>query len=262
LKTLFATLRRHPIPIRAFFRYSLVLTYAFPKHILVPLLPSGLTVDSYDDTAFVAIALVQTEALRPAGLPAFLGRDFFLSGYRIFSRFTRLDGKVLRGLRILRSDTDSPLMVRAGNLLTHYNYSRCTVAQRRTTTELDLTINTPNSEADLSVRAFISEPVNAPPHGSPFPDLKTARHFAGPLPFTFDYEPETHQMVIIEGVRQNWKPKPVHVEVERCTFLEKPPFNSVPPRLANAFFIENIPYRWRRGVVAPLPQEDTCTRAS
>src|SRR2546427_4401923 len=110
-------LKRHPFPVSAFFRHSLVLTYAFPPDILQPLLPPGLVLDTYRDSAFLAIALVQTENLRPSFLPAAMGRDFFLSGYRIF---TRLAGGAnsKRGLRILRSDTDHPWMVRSGNLLT------------------------------------------------------------------------------------------------------------------------------------------------
>lgn len=248
-------LRRHPIPIKAFFRYSLVLTYAFPEEILRPFLPPGLTLDSYEGNAFLAIALVQTEGLRPVGWPGIFGRNFFLSGYRIFSRYQRPDGKVLRGLRILRSDADSALMVWGGNLLTHYRYAKCVAKSRLTSNTLEICITTPEAKADLWVRAFIDKKADAPPAGSPFPDLTTARHFAGPLPFTFDYEPESNQMVIIEGVREDWKPKPVQVQVERCTFFEKPPFDMVPLCLANAFFVEKIPYRWKRGVVAPLALE-------
>lgn len=252
-----AALRRHPLPIQAFFRHSLVLTYAYPEEVLRPLLPPGLTLDSYEGSGFLAIALVQTEGLRPVGLPAALGRDFFLSGYRIFSRYRRPDGKILRGLRILRSDTDSRFMVWSGNLLTHYRYRKCTVDSHRTAETLEIHITTPNGEADLSVRAMVGTAAAAPPPGSPFPDLKIARRYAGPLPFTFDYEPESQQMVIIEGVRENWNPKPVCVEAVRCTFLQQPPFSAVPPRLANAFFIEQVPYRWGRGVVAPVSKEDT-----
>lgn len=246
-----ATLRRHPLPIQAFFRHSLVLTYAFPEKILQPFLPPGLTLDSYEGSSFLAIALVQVERLRPVGLPAALGCNFFLSGYRIFTRFRRHDGKVLRGLLILRSDADSSLMVWGGNLFTHYRYSKCDVKSRRTPEALEILITTPRAEADLSVRAYVEKAADAPPHGSPFADLEIARHYAGPLPFTFDYEPEpeSQQMIIVEGVRQNWKPKAVRVEVDRCAYLEKPPFSSVPLCLANAFFIENIPYRWQRGIV-------------
>lgn len=252
-----AALRRHPIPIQAFFRHSLVLTYAFPEDVLRPLLPPGLVLDAYEGHAFLAIALVQTERLRPVGVPRAFGCDFFLSGYRIFSRYRRPDGKVLRGLRILRSDADNRLMVWGGNALTHYRYRLCRVTTERTRETLDVRIETPTAEADLTVRAFVETPAAAPPDGSPFPDLHVARRYAGPLPFTFDYEPESHRMVIIEGVRQSWNPMPVRVEVARCTFLEKPPFAAAPARLANAFFLENVDYRWKRGIVAPLGAADT-----
>ena len=247
-----ATLRRHPLTICAFFRQSLVLTYAYPEHVLRPLLPPGLTLDGYADCGFLAIALVQTERLRPCGVPRALGCNFFLSGYRIFSRFLRADGRVLRGLRILRSDADSRLMVWGGNLLTGYRYRHCTVRSRRTPDALEIQVDTPSGEADLSVRALLDRPATAPPIGSPFPDLDSARRFAGPLPLTFGYEPASRRLVIVEGVRRNWTPIPVRVEVQRCTFLEKPPFAAVPPRLANAFFLENVDYSWKRGRLASL----------
>jgi hypothetical protein len=249
---LLTALKRHPVPIEAFFRHSLVLTYAYPEDLLRPLLPPGLELDAHAGFGFLAIALVQTEALRPAGLPRGLGRDFFLSGYRVFSRFERPDGKILRGLRIIRSDADSRLMVLGGNLLTHYRYRKCVAEVRRINDDLDIRITTPDAEADLAVKAFVGKAAEAPPEGSPFADLAVARKFAGPLPFTFDWEAGTRRMVIIEGVRQNWNPTPVRVEVSRCTFLDRAPFDAHPRRLANAFFIENVPYRWKRGVVAEL----------
>jgi hypothetical protein len=49
------------------------------------------------------------------------------------------------------------------------------------------------------------------PEGSPFADWKEARRFAGPLPFTFTYTAKKKQVLIIEGVRENWKPEPVRV---------------------------------------------------
>ena len=77
---MFDSLRRHPFAVDAFFRHSLVLTFAYPTSLLQPLLPPGLTVDEHEGHGFVAIALVQTEKLRPAVFPAWAGRDFFLAG--------------------------------------------------------------------------------------------------------------------------------------------------------------------------------------
>ena len=135
-------LRRHPFPVRAHFRSVLVLAYAYPAELLNPLLPPGLVLDTYcpsggangegtesnaGEVGFLAIALVQTEKLRPAFLPEWLGQDFFLAGYRIFARFVDHTGRTRRGLRILRSDTDRSRMKWAGNLLTHYNYRKAHV---------------------------------------------------------------------------------------------------------------------------------------
>jgi hypothetical protein len=248
-------LKRHPIPIRAFFRHSLVLTYAFPKALLEPLLPPGLVLDTYGDFGFVAIALVQTEDLRPLFVPRALGRDFFLSGYRIFARFEPPNGRRLRGLRILRSDADSSLMVGFGNWLTHYAYRKAEVALAETPTSLEIQIRTAQAEADLHVLADLASQPAPLPAGSPFADLREARKFAGPLPFTFDYEKETHSLVLIEGVREHWDPQPVRVEVRLNTFFRQPPFSEASPILANSFHVSNIPYLWKRGVRVSLPRE-------
>ena len=246
-------LKRHPFPVTAFFRQSLVLSYAFPDHVLAPLLPPGLVLDTYGDYGFLAIALVQTERLRPSFMPAPLGRDFFLSGYRIF---TRLGHKAssLRGLRILRSDTDHRLMVGAGNLLTHYHYRLCRVKLSERPGEIEWSIRTPRAEADLDVVAQLAGGPAPLPPGSPFADEKAARRFAGPLPYTFDYEPETHSIIRIRGVRQEWNPKPVAVEVRKNTFLQQEPFCRVKPVLASAFYVHDIPYWWERGQLTRLEE--------
>jgi Uncharacterized conserved protein (COG2071) len=89
-------LKRHPLAIQAYFEWVLVLTYALPESALRPRLTPGLALDTFQGCGFLAIALVQTRALRPAGLPAALGQDFFLSGYRIFTRLA-VGGRSLRG---------------------------------------------------------------------------------------------------------------------------------------------------------------------
>lgn len=246
-------LQRHPLPVKAWFDHSLVLTYALPAESLEPLLPPGLILDSFEGFGFLAVAMVQTRGLRPSFLPQAFGQDFFLAGYRIFTRFRTADGRLLRGLRILRSDTNRRRMVWGGNLLTHYQYRLAKATTHETAEELRVAITTPNAEADVDVVAQLRNPTNTPPPGSPFKDLHQARLFAGPLPFTFDYEQETHSIVAIEGVRENWKPSPVTVTIRKLSFLEHPPFTREHAILANAFHIRGIPYEWKRGIRHPLP---------
>ena len=159
-------LRRHIFPVTAYFRKSLVLTYAFPPEILEPLLLPGLTLDTVRGYGFLAIALVQTEGMRPSFLPAACGSDFFLGGYRIFTRLATPAGS-RRGLRILHSSTDRRFMVRAGNLFTHYQYELCDARVTERSGEVEWSIRTPSQQADLEV---VEHPGNAPslPAGSPF----------------------------------------------------------------------------------------------
>lgn len=227
-----------------------MLAYASPSEVLKSLLAPGLTLDSYGDFGFLAIALVETKALRLAFLPKAMGLNFFLAGYRIFTRYQTPSGRTLRVLRILRSDTDRRSMKLFGNLLTHYGYerSRCEVSRSETT--FAVKVHTPRAKADLELEADVSAEASSPPPGSPFQDLCEARKFAGPLPFTFDYERQTHSIIRVEGFRQDWRPRPVAVTVRQNTFLEQEPFRSAGAVLANAFYLKNIPYRmeaWHQG---------------
>ena len=233
-------LRRHPFDVEAHFDFSLVLAYALPAAALEPLLAPGLELDRVGDLGILAVALVQTRDLRPAGWPRALGLDFFLSGYRVFARLR--DRPSIRGLRILRSDADSRLMTSAGNIFTRYRYELCSARASRHDHMLSVSVEGP---AALCVEADL-RPAASPPAGSPFRDLDEARRFAGPLPNTFGWEPETHSLVIVGSTRANWDPVPVTVDVTELTFLER--FATFNPRLANAFYVENVDYRWKRGV--------------
>ena len=241
-----ARLRRHPFGVRATLRECVTLTYAIPAHILRPLLPPGLELDTLNGHGFVAVALVQTERLRPDGVPPALGGNFFLAGYRVFSRFRTADGRTLRGLRILRSDTDRTLMALGGNLLTHYNYHRCRASVVTCADAIRFTVHTPDRAGDLDV--IVDRRTGGLPEGSPFASVREARRFAGPLPFTFDYEDDTHAIIAIEARRTNWRPAPVPVHVTRLAFFDQPALAGCVPQLAGAFYVRDIDYHWLRGV--------------
>jgi len=128
---MFSRLKNHPFAVEAFFESSMVFTFAVPKEQLQPLIPGCLELDCFQDKwAFLAIAMVQTKELRPKGFPRFMGNDFFLIGYRIFVRYTNLDGRHLRGLYIIKSETDKKKMELLGNLFTHYQYQTTDISKQ------------------------------------------------------------------------------------------------------------------------------------
>ncbi len=240
---MFSFLKNHPFAIEAFFESSLVLTFAIPKDKIQSFIPPCLELDTFNnDWAFVAVAMVQTKDLRPKGFPTFFGNDFFLIGYRVFVRYTNSAGKRLKGLYILKSETDKKRMELFGNIFTHYNYTTTDIHQ----TKQNGTLKFSSANSDFHVVVETTDKENiALPYGSPFREWKEARRFAGPLPFTFTYIPETKEVLIIEGVRENWTPKPLHVIDYNFSFLNE--INLQEIKLASAFVIENIPYHWKKG---------------
>mgnify|MGYP000984645961 CR=1 FL=1 len=88
---MFKGLKKHPFAVEAFFERSLVLTFAVPKEELQGMIPPCLELDTFKDKwAFIAVAMVKTNHLRPKNFPKILGNDFFLIGYRIFVKYTNL----------------------------------------------------------------------------------------------------------------------------------------------------------------------------
>src|SRR5258705_792971 len=132
-------LKNHPFAVEAFFESSLVFTFAIPKEQIQHLIPECLELDTLNDKwAFIAVAMVQTKELRPKGFPKFMGNNFFLIGYRVFVRFTNNAGKSLRGLYILKSETDKKKMEFMGNIFTHYNYTTTDITQKEQTNSYEI----------------------------------------------------------------------------------------------------------------------------
>ncbi len=235
-------LRNHPFAVEAFFDYSLVVTFATPVSSLRNWVPECLDLDTFQDQwAFLAVAMVRTRHLRPKGFPRFLGNNFFLTGYRVFVRYTTREGRRLRGLYILQSETNRKRMEFLGNCFTRYRYSTTDVQEmtEKTTT----TIQSRQSGFRLIVRQG-EEDIALPPQ-SPFQNWREARKFAGPMPFTFSWLPDSSQVLLIEGVRREWIPAPVEVLDYEFPVLKERGLDHA--TLANAFVVRNVPYYWKKG---------------
>lgn len=234
--------KTHPFAVEAFFDSSVVLTFAVPREKLQKLIPDCLSLDTFEEKwAFIAVAMVQTRSLRPKGFPNFLGNDFFLIGYRIFVRYENIAGKSLRGLYIIKSETNKKKMELLGNIFTHYNYTTTDVTEKSKGSNRLIYSKKSNFEVFIEQ----SESEVEIPKDSPFKNWKDARKFAGPLPNTFTYNKNENTILIIEGVRKNWKPKPIKVKQFYFEFIDLLNIENIV--LANAFEIKNIPYYWKKG---------------
>lgn len=243
-----ANLKNHPFGVVAKLERTTVLAFAVPRAELEALIPSALELDLFQEQwGFVAVALVRTKELRPAGFPKWVGNDFWLLGYRIFVRYRNTKDRRLRGLYILGSETDKRRMAFLGNMFTHYQYQH--KAFDITTKDYRTTWNAPDGSSSLVVHDDPDVPASLP-SGSVFKDWSEARRFIGPLPFTFSHDATRGQVLIIEGARTDWTPRPVTVERHSFRFLEGLGLSEL--RLSNAFAMDNVAYHWKPGVIEPF----------
>lgn len=244
-------LRCHPFAVVAHFERVVAVSFAFPEAILRPLVPAGLEIDTHEGLGFLTVAMVWTRKLRPAGFPKFLGQDFLLAGYRVFTRLREPSGRRLRGLKIIRSETDKRRMVWAGNLLTAYNYRYVNVRWTESGSETTVETRLPNGARTVALTFGPPGEGVELPTGSPFRDWHTARLFAGPMPFTFSPRPGG-RFVVIEGSREEWTPRPIPVGNWEVGLFQEEMFRGAKPVFANAFSAADINYRWEKGrIVSP-----------
>jgi hypothetical protein len=135
-----------------------------------------------------------------------------------------------------------------GNALTRYRYAH--KALRITTAGSCTTWNTADGSIALSVHDDLDRPAPLP-DASVFHDWSEARRYVGPLPFTFSHDAKRGQMLIVEGSRTDWMPRPVIVE--HCNFRFLNAFGLSEMRLSNAFAMDHVPYCWEPGIIEPVP---------
>ena len=218
-----------------------------PERVLTPLLPPGLTLDGCRGWASSRSRWCRPRGCGRRRARPRSGRTVFLTGYRVFSRFRTAEGRSSRGLRILRSDADKSDDGRGGNLLTHYNYVKCEARGQETDGRLDPHRHRRRGRPPCQSRTSAASPHRCPP-GRHSRTIAEASKFAGPLPFTFDYEAETHSIVRIRGSAATMGPADGRGRGERV-HVPGAPVHSIRSRpvLASAFHLQDVPYRWERG---------------
>lgn len=233
-------LPKHKFEMKAHFERMVMFTFTVPKEELKSLIPACFELDVLDDKwGMITLAFVKAKGLKPVFLPEFMGNDLIISGYRIFVKYTDKREKRLRGIYIIKSETDSFKIGTFGNVFTNYNFSR----SKMELNEFGEKGEVKSNNTGIEIKYDLGH--DALPEGSPFNDFKIARRYVGPLPYTFSYDDKKKEVIIVKGERSNWKPLPVKVTSMKIPFLDQ--FNFSEIKLANAFELKDIPYKWEKG---------------
>lgn len=248
--------RRHPLAMSTRFRDATVTTFAFPASVVQRLVPSQLRLEVRDGLGFVAVALVDMDGLRPSRLPAWAGSDAVFVGYRVFVRAVLEDGRVRRGLKVIRTDVDRVHLLVGTRLLTRYDTGLIAASWERDGDDQRVRARSRWRGSELEVATRRDRP-QSPPADSPFDRWEDAAPFSGPLPWTFAPTGQTDSVVAVKGVRSTWNPQPVTVLSHHVALFEQPPFAGHAPIVAAAFHVADVDYRWTPGDVEAVQEGDT-----
>jgi len=234
--------RKNPVTMVGTLDRCWLFTFQTPESEAIRLLPDPLRPVTRAGLAFWNIVVSHVRAMRPKGMPQWLGVSYWHVAYRLYASFVTPGGETMEGLWFARSECDSRLMALAGNLATDYRFhtARITVDQDDAAVGIEIGSSDARSSARICRAA---EP--ALPPCSAFGSIEEAASFLKYKPFGLSVD-KRGRVCVVRIVRDesSWRSRAAHVVWQHWPFIEG---KNVRPEVC--FEVAPIDYQWNRGVV-------------
>ncbi|HET6330444.1 MAG TPA: DUF2071 domain-containing protein [Holophagaceae bacterium] len=231
---------KNALPMQSFIRRCWLVTHRVPEAQVRSLLPPELHPVTYGGFAFLNTVIARMEAMRPQGLPAFLGLDYWHVGYRIYAKALTPQGEQ-EGLYFLRSDCDRRLLTMAGNLFSDFRFHTARILVTDTTPVTSVRVEVPGADVELDLNSDQETLLAA---GSPFGTLAEAEIFLKYKPCGLASASRGRVNAIpIQRDESAWHARPVKVRHQHLAYLDS--FTGI--QLELVFEIAPIEYRFGRG---------------
>ncbi|HZU52909.1 MAG TPA: DUF2071 domain-containing protein [Holophagaceae bacterium] len=232
---------KNALPMQSFIRRCWLVTHRIPEADARTLLPLELAPVTHGGFGFLNTVVARMEAMRPQGLPAFLGLDYWHVGYRLYARAATPDGE-REGLYFLRSDCDRRMLALAGNLFSDFRFHTARI-EVDGGSRTSIRVEVPGAQVELDLSGESQVQLEA---GSPFQTMAEAETFLKYKPCGLAPEGRGRVNAIpISRDETAWHARPVQVLNQRWEFLGL--FPNAQPELT--FEVAPIEYRFGRGRV-------------
>ena len=254
-----------PIAMKGRLGECLLMSYRTPPRTVRRLVPGCMDLVTRDGWAFWNVVACAVESMRPVGAPACVGVSYRHVAYRLHVRARTAAGETLDGLYFVRSDADSALVGRFGNLLTDFRFHPAHVELSRGAAESGgdlLTLSILGEEkADALVR--VEAPAgDRPVAPAPLADASVFRTAAErdaflkyrPLGLSVDLDGRYLHLAEVLRDESAWRERPVRVLEAHWKFFDA--LGQRDLHLERATRVDPMDYRWRlgrRAAVATLP---------
>lgn len=223
------------------------INYAVDPQALKRLLPEPLEPEIHRDRAWVQVLLSSLRDLRPQGLPALFGVNFYQVSYRAAVWFPDQEGRARRGGYFIRSETNHAVMRAVGNALAEFRFHDFGAAQMvmlRNGRSLILGVEAERPGGQLFAR-FETPGTDQPPARSCWTSLRDLQEPLVECYDAFGVDRETRRLYTLTIDRGPWNARFVEPESLYCEVMDEGMLGGGAATYDSTLHIARCAYRWR-----------------
>jgi uncharacterized protein YqjF (DUF2071 family) len=237
---------------------AISLNYAVDPAALAPLLPAPLAPELHRGSAWVQVLVSSLRDMRPQGLMALFGVNFYQISYRAAVTYRSVDGSTRRGGYFVRSDTNHEVMRAVGLSLKEFKFHEFGEAKMtmvRHGSRLSIGVD-PDARAPGGklVGVFDTRPLAGPPPGSVWSSVDDLSYALVECYDALGVDHKNGYLYVLTIDRDPWHPSFVEPVDFYCEYVADGPLRGH-ARLDSVLHVRECAYRWR-----PLRRERLAAR--
>lgn len=228
------------------------INYAVDPDALAALLPAPLRPELWHGRAWVQLLVSSLRGMRPQGLLAAFGVDFYQASYRAAVVWTDRQGRERRGGYFVRSETNDAVMRAVGNHLREFSFHGFGLATMAVVRDGDALVVAIDAESPHGavVGTFDTALGHGPPAGSCWRDLAELHV---PLVECYDaFGIADDHLYTLTIDRGPWNARFAAVRELYVEYFDTGPLGGGASRLDSVLHVPRCPYRWLPLVREPL----------
>jgi uncharacterized protein YqjF (DUF2071 family) len=225
---------------------ALSINYAVDPDALQTLLPAPLQPEIFEGSAWMQVLMSSLRDMRPQGLGALFGVDFYQVSYRAAVRWRDAEGTWHRGGYFVRSETNHEVMRTVGNALVEFKFHDFGAAQMyllrdgdRLTAAIDAQVPGGQLFGTFDTRSA------AAPSGSVWRDLGHLQHALVECYDAFGIDHDGGWLYTLTIDRDPWHASFATPQQLYCEYVDTGPLGGGAARLDSVLHIPRCAYRWR-----------------
>ena len=197
-----------------------LINYPVAPNMLLPLLPPGAEVSTWDRCAWVSACFVNVQHMRPSGIPRTLGMEFNYLIHRTRARLPFPDGVKREAVLVLEPNINRRVFASIGRKIPGVRFLAREIVLTEAADSWNLCLRDRSNimlyEAEIS-KASVGK---TPPQGSQFSSIQEADRFLLGVSYGGEWTADTGRLRLLAETHDPWETFMATCHTKRNVFLE------------------------------------------